>query len=509
MNSSAKPKKKFEMFSKSRKDLSKLKLNPDIPVRYQEEPIDHDNQINRKLKTKLSSSFIHRGKIKLNLSHGLETETIKTTNTTSSVQLPYIFTDKSQVPTKLNSSKAVFNFSNNKDKSPNKNNGGIEMNDFYLDKPVEKRKSSKLLENPSYNHFNTQTKTSLSSNKGKIKKFLTVSGSVRKARSIHNSPTVVLKCKDFPEEDGEESVIFEHYELTQAGLNYNGKTKTNQDNYVFLESLFNIKHFDIFGVFDGHGTNGHFVSNFIKISITNFFSKEKHFTKKSEGYDSDEINLTIPSIYKTLTRKNFKIIKTFFDNVEADLLKQKFDIHFSGSTCVLIFRTGNKLICANVGDSRAILVTSNAIEPLSYDHKPNLPKEKERIVSRGGSVKPCDDDEGDDAVMRVWVKGENYPGIAVSRTIGDEVAKSVGVEHSPEIIETTLTGNEQFIVVASDGIWEFLSNDKVKELVMPYYLNNKPNEACEKLIHEASLAWDRDGSARDDITCIVYFFPKK
>ena len=99
--------------------------------------------------------------------------------------------------------------------------------------------------------------------------------------------------------------------------------------------------------------------------------------------------------------------------------------------------------------------------------------------------------------------------LAVSRTIGDEVAKSVGVEHSPEIIETTLTGNEQFIVVASDGIWEFLSNDKVKELVMPYYLNNKPNEACEKLIHEASLAWDRDGSARDDITCIVYFFPKK
>ena len=54
---------------------------------------------------------------------------------------------------------------------------------------------------------------------------------------------MVLKCKDFPEEDGEESVIFEHYELTQAGLNYNGKTKTNQDNYVFLESLFNIKHF--------------------------------------------------------------------------------------------------------------------------------------------------------------------------------------------------------------------------------------------------------------------------
>lgn len=508
MNSITKPKKSFEMFSKSRKDLSKLKLNSEMPTRYQEDPIGQDNKINGKLKTKLSSSFIHKGKIKLNLSNGLDTETIKTTNTTSSVQLPYIFTDKSHVPTKLNSSKAVFNFSSGKDKSPNKNNGGSEIKAFYLDKPVEGRKSSKLLENP-YNHFNTQVKSTLPRNKGKIKKFLTVSGSSRKARSIHNSPTMILKRKDFPEEDEEESVIFEHYELSQAGLNYNGKTKTNQDNYVFLESLLNVKHFDIFGVFDGHGTNGHFVSNFIKVSVTNFFSKEKHFIKKSEGYDLDEIRLSIPLIYKAMTRKDFKIIKTFFDNLEADLLKQKFDIHFSGSTCVIIFRIGNKLICANVGDSRAILVTNNEIKELSNDHKPNLPKEKERIISRGGLVKPCDDDEGDDAVMRVWVKGENYPGIAVSRTIGDEVAKSVGVDHSPEIIENTLMGNEQFIVVASDGIWEFLSNDKVKELVMPYYLNNKPNEACEKLIHEASLEWDKDGSARDDITCIVYFFPQK
>ena len=109
--------------------------------------------------------------------------------------------------------------------------------------------------------------------------------------------------------------------------------------------------------------------------------------------------------------------------------------------------------------------------------------------------------------MRVWVKGEDYPGIAVSRSIGDEVASTVGVDSTPEIIEKSLEGDEKFIVVASDGIWEFLSNERVKDIVTPFYVNNDPSGACEKLIEEASKLWENDGSARDDITCILYFFP--
>ena len=117
-----------------------------------------------------------------------------------------------------------------------------------------------------------------------------------------------------------------------------------------------------------------------------------------------------------------------------------------------------------------------------------------------------DDKDEPDAIMRVWVKGEQFPGIAISRTIGDEVAKSVGVVHTPDMFEKELNGKEAFIVVASDGIWEFMSNEIVMNTVVPFYEKKDVKGAVEKLVKDASELWEKDGSARDDITCIVYFF---
>jgi serine/threonine protein phosphatase PrpC len=107
------------------------------------------------------------------------------------------------------------------------------------------------------------------------------------------------------------------------------------------------------------------------------------------------------------------------------------------------------------------------------------------------------------------MKGEKYPGIDISRTLGDQIAKTIGVVNTPEINEIELTGNECFIIVASDGIWEFLSNDRVKDIVLPFYLKNDPQSAVNSLISIAAIEWDNDGSARDDITCIAYFFQRK
>ena len=107
------------------------------------------------------------------------------------------------------------------------------------------------------------------------------------------------------------------------------------------------------------------------------------------------------------------------------------------------------------------------------------------------------------------MKGEKYPGIAISRTLGDQIAKTIGVINTPEIKEVELNGNECFIIVASDGVWEFLSNDRVKDIVLPFYLKNDPQGAVNSLISTATIEWDNDGSARDDITCIAYFFQRK
>ena len=53
------------------------------------------------------------------------------------------------------------------------------------------------------------------------------------------------------------------------------------------------------------------------------------------------------------------------------------------------------------------------------------------------------------------------PGLAMSRSIGDFVAHSVGVSPNPEVIKFELQPDDKFIVIASDGVWEFLTNEEI------------------------------------------------
>lgn len=72
--------------------------------------------------------------------------------------------------------------------------------------------------------------------------------------------------------------------------------------------------------------------------------------------------------------------------------------------------------------------------PLSTDHKPLLNNEATRIVEAGGRIDSYRDPEGNPlGPLRVWLKNENIPGLAMSRSIGDDVATSVGVTWEPEI----------------------------------------------------------------------------
>ena len=63
--------------------------------------------------------------------------------------------------------------------------------------------------------------------------------------------------------------------------------------------------------------------------------------------------------------------------------------------------------------------------------------------------------------MRVWIKEDSIPGLAMSRAFGDKIASTVGVIAHPEIKEWTFTKEDKFVVLASDGIWEFISNEEV------------------------------------------------
>ena len=75
---------------------------------------------------------------------------------------------------------------------------------------------------------------------------------------------------------------------------------------------------------------------------------------------------------------------------------------------------------------------------------------------------------------RVWLKNQNLPGLAMARSFGDLVAASVGVSPEPEVLDFDLEPNDKFIVIASDGVWEFLSNEDVMKIVLPFWKKNDP-----------------------------------
>ena len=109
---------------------------------------------------------------------------------------------------------------------------------------------------------------------------------------------------------------------------------------------------------------------------------------------------------------------------------------------------------------------------------------------------------------RVWQKTANVPGLAMSRSFGDRAASEVGVVCIPEITEWELGPDDRVVVVASDGLWEFLSNEQVLQIVVPFYDSGNAIAACEALLARASIEWGRQEEIVDDITATVIFLRK-
>ena len=292
-----------------------------------------------------------------------------------------------------------------------------------------------------------------------------------------------------------------------AGKDSFGNRKINQDLYLAQINFINIKGFNIFGVLDGHGENGHkvaaFARDFILSELNNYIQKHKPSS--------------LLDIYSLLKKNNYSIIKDIYQKADKKLLNQNFNSNFSGSTCVIVFQIGNKLICSNVGDSRAILIytseendsklSSAKVFELSKDQKPELPEEKKRIYKMGGVVDQMLDSKGRrNGPFRVWAGKKNYPGLAMSRCIGDLKGKSCGLISEPEIIEYTLDENSKYMVICSDGVWEFSNNEDIMSIGIEYYLKDNIGEFIEKIIKVSEFWWEKEDIIRDDITAVVVYF---
>ena len=96
--------------------------------------------------------------------------------------------------------------------------------------------------------------------------------------------------------------------------------------------------------------------------------------------------------------------------------------------------------------------------------------EAKRILKKGGRIKPFIDENGIEiAPPRVWVKDDDVPGLAMTRSFGDRVASIAGTICVPEIKEYYFNEGDKFVVIASDGVWEYLENKNVCHIVKSFF----------------------------------------
>lgn len=213
------------------------------------------------------------------------------------------------------------------------------------------------------------------------------------------------------------------------------------------------------------------------------------------------------------TDERDKIINDTFINVNNQLGNNyKINSMQSGTTCCSLILTPNSVISCNLGDSRAVLgrYANNkwsAID-ITSDHKPDNPIEKERIISMGGKVEPfMDEYDRPSGPYRIWMQNEEFPGLAMSRSFGDQVAASIGAISEPEIKEFKLTAFDKILIIASDGIWEFITTLECIEMISEFYFKNDIKGALEYIYQEAKNRWIKeDEDVIDDITSIIVFF---
>ena len=291
-------------------------------------------------------------------------------------------------------------------------------------------------------------------------------------------------------------VIKDLLPYTHVGFDGEEPKENNQDNYFIFKNFAEHKDYIYMSVCDGHGVEGHFVSEFIKEVLPYYMSdnlKERNI-------------LTDTELVHQIIKETFIIVNNMLvDNESINSL-------FSGSTCVSVIFTPERLIVPNIGDSRAVMGRFDkatgkykAIE-LSRDHKPTEKDEAKRIYENDGRIQPFTEDGEFVGPQRVWIKEEEVPGLAMTRSFGDRVAATVGVMSEPEIKEFNFTEDDKYMIIASDGIWEFISSQECIDIIQSYYESNDLKGCCEYLYQESSKRWLKEEEVIDDTTLILVFF---
>ena len=300
-------------------------------------------------------------------------------------------------------------------------------------------------------------------------------------------------------------IIKKNSSICQGGENYPyEEKKINQDN--LFKTKFDDLNISFYGVCDGHGDNGHLISEFIKINLPLVMYMEIkslfYLINNKENHTKDKI----VAYFTEICKQSFDIIN------KKLILNKKIDTSLSGSTCISLLFYEDLIISANLGDSRAIMGKLNnnkwTYESLSRDHKPSEIDEALRIKYKNGIIHPYMNENGFyKGPNRIWIEGQGIPGLAMTRSFGDEIGSTVGVLSEPEIKIFNYEKEDKFIIIGSDGLWEYISCQEAINIVGEFYKDNNLNSdaAVLKLFQTSRNKWMENQGCIDDISIIILF----
>ncbi|KOM57981.1 hypothetical protein LR48_Vigan11g101400 [Vigna angularis] len=267
-----------------------------------------------------------------------------------------------------------------------------------------------------------------------------------------------------------------------------GSKGVNQDALTVWKDFTGKKDMMFCGVFDGHGPLGHKFSQSIRDKLPSKLSASIKQSQTQKVIKHNETNPTdgrkwMEDLAKNIDTKGF----------------------LGGSTAVTIIKQRDQLIIGNLGDSRAVLCRrahDNHLVPvqLTVDLTPDIPSEALRIINSGGRIFSA---KGDPCVNRIWRPNGDRPGLAMARAFGNFCLKDYGLISVPDVSYRKLTKQDEFVVLASDGVWDVLTNSEVINIVASA---PKRSMAAKLLVKHAVQAWRRKCVFKvDDCTAICLF----
>ncbi|XP_038690098.1 probable protein phosphatase 2C 6 isoform X2 [Tripterygium wilfordii] len=308
-----------------------------------------------------------------------------------------------------------------------------------------------------------------------------------------------------------------------------GKKGINQDAMLVWENFSPSNDTVFCGVFDGHGPFGHMVAKKVRDSLPLMLCtqwkasssgewsipngtgdapscaySDEAASLRADEYEHLEVeeNEKLPENYLPLKRTILEAFKLMDKELK---LHPTIDCFCSGTTAVTLIK--QDIVISNVGDSRAVLATRDIDKSLlavqlTIDLKPDLPREAARIQQCKGRVFALQDEP---EVARVWLPNSDSPGLAMARAFGDFCLKDFGLISVPDIYYHRLTERDEFIILATDGVWDVLSNKEAVDIVA-----SAPGHAtaARALVDCAVRAWrlKYPTSKNDDCAVVCLFF---